>query len=398
MQTLFITYARLLANTSCEFTRYIYSHIDWEERLIGIRGARGVGKTTMMLQHIKQTFPDTTKAFYVSLDNLWFATHTLTELVEYLYTHGVTHLFVDEVHRYRTWAVELKNIFDSYPDFNVVFTGSSLLQMEMGQADLSRRPRMYDMAGLSLREFLKMNGVANLPVLTIKDIVTRHSEIAADIAAQVKVLPQFERYFIEGYYPFRLETANRESYLERIENVVKTVIDNDIPAVEDMTYETLKKMKRLLTVLAQLPPFTPKIASLCQTIDTTRNQLLRLMGLMERASLIRQLYAEGKGLKTLGKPDKILLDNANIMAAIASAPDKGSMRETFFTSQMAVGHDIKQSKQGDFLVDGTYLFEVGGKGKGFTQIKDLPNSYVAADDMEIGFGNKIPLWMFGMLY
>ena len=154
-----------------------------------------MGKTTMMLQHIKQTFPDTTKAFYVSLDNLWFATHTLTELVEYLYTHGVTHLFVDEVHRYRTWAVELKNIFDSYPDFNVVFTGSSLLQMEMGQADLSRRPRMYDMAGLSLREFLKMNGVANLPVLTIKDIVTRHSEIAADIAAQVKVLPQFERNF-----------------------------------------------------------------------------------------------------------------------------------------------------------------------------------------------------------
>ena len=398
MQTLFVTYARLLEHTSCDIIRYLYDRIQWGERLIGIRGARGVGKTTMMLQRIKMTFPDTSKAFYTSLDNIWFASHTLTELVEYLYTHGVTHLFADEVHRYKTWAVELKNIFDSYPDFNVVFTGSSLLQMQRGEADLSRRPRMYDMAGLSLREYMRMNGLDDLPVLTVQDIVERHVQIAAGIAAQVNVLPVFERYFIEGYYPFRRETADREGYRERIERVVQTVIENDIPAVEDVSHETLMKMKRLLVVLAGLPPFTPKMTSLCQTIDTTRNQLIRLLGLMERASLIRQIHIEGKWLKTVGKPDIILIDNANVMAAITAAPDEGCMREAFFAGQMAVGRDIKQSKQGDFLVDDIFLFEVGGAKKGFAQIKDMSNSYVAADDIEIGFGYKIPLWMFGLLY
>ncbi|MBQ7443253.1 MAG: ATP-binding protein [Bacteroidaceae bacterium] len=387
-----------MEHTSCDFVRYLYPRIQWEERLIGIRGARGVGKTTMMLQRIKMAFPDTSKAFYASLDNIWFAGHSLTELVEYLYTHGVTHLFADEVHRYRTWAVELKNIFDSYPDFNVVFTGSSLLQLEQGEADLSRRPHMYDMAGLSLREYMMMNGIADLPVLTVEDILERHVQIAASIAAQVKVLPAFERYFTEGYYPFRKETADKAGYQERIERVVQTVIENDIPAVEEVSYETLQKMKRLMVVLAGLPPFTPKISSLCQTIDTTRNQLIRLLGLMERASLIRQIRIEGKGLKMVGKPDKVLIDNANIMAAITSAPDEGSMREAYFTGQMAVGHCIKQSRQGDFLIDDTYLFEVGGAKKGFSQIKDMPNSYVAADNLEIGFGNKIPLWMFGLLY
>lgn len=398
MQTLFITYARLLEHTSCDFIRYLYDRIQWNERLIGIRGARGVGKTTMMLQRIKMAFPDTSKTFYTSLDNIWFASHTLTELVEYLYTHGVTHLFADEVHRYKTWAVELKNIFDSYPDFNVVFTGSSLLQIEQGEADLSRRPRMYDMAGLSLREYMKMNGLADIPVLTVQDIIERHVQIAAGIAAQVKVLPIFEHYFIEGYYPFRREAADTEGYRERIERVVQTVIENDIPAVEDVGHETLQKMKRLLVVLTGLPPFTPKITSLCQTIDTTRNQLIRLLGLMERASLIRQIHIEGKGLKTVGKPDKILIDNTNIMTAITSAPDEGSMREAYFTGQLTVSHVVKQSKQGDFLIDDTYLFEVGGAKKGFAQIKDMPNSYVAADNLEIGFGNKIPLWLFGMLY
>ena len=398
MQTLFLTYARLIEHTNCDFIRYLYPQIDWEERFICIKGARGVGKTTMLLQHIKQAFPDATRAFYVSLDNLWFASHTLAELVEYLYTHGVTHIFADEVHRYPTWIEEMKNIYDSYPDLHIVFTGSSLLQLDQAKGDLSRRLRMYELHGLSFREYLKLNSIADFPVLTMDDILLTHMQLAAGMAAQTKVLLYFERYVREGFYPFRRESANEDSYLERLREVVSTVIENDIPAVEDISYETLQKIKRLLMVLAQMAPFTPKIATLCQTIATTRNQLLRLLDLLDRAALIRLLRIGDKGLKAIGKPEKILMGNPNIMAALGQQVDEGSMRETFFACQLAVGHQLSYPEKGDFLVDGTHLFEVGGPNKGFNQIKDLPDSYVAADNMEIGFGNKIPLWMFGLLY
>lgn len=398
MQKLNLTYARLVGLTNCDFMRYLYPRINWEERFIGIKGARGVGKTTMLLQHIKLNFPDLAKAFYVSLDNLWFANHTLAELVEYLYTHGVTHLFMDEVHRYPNWIEEIKNIYDSYPDLHIVFTGSSLLELDKAEADLSRRLRTYTLHGLSFREYLTLNRIAELPVLTLEEIMKRHVPLAAGMATQTKVLLHFERYVREGFYPFRLEAADEESYLERLRKVVDKVLENDIPAVEEITYETVQKTRRLLMVLAQMAPFTPKVSTLCQTIATTRNQLLRLLDLLKRAGLIHLIDKEGKGLKAIGKPDKILMGDPNIMVALGQKADEGSMREAFFVCQMEVGHQVNYPEQGDFLVDGTHLFEVGGANKGFTQIKDLPNSYVAADNLEIGFGNKIPLWMFGMMY
>lgn len=423
MDALFRANNRRIEEAQTNYLRYLYGNIDWEERLIGIKGAKGVGKTTLLLQHIKLAFPNRSQAFYVSLDNIWFSSHTLSELVEYLYTHGVTHLFLDEVHKYPTWIRELKNIYDDYPQLHIVFTGSSLLEIDHAEGDLSRRLRIYTLHGLSFREYLDINNIAHLPVLSMEEILNNHMQQASSITSKVKVIPHFEKYIRTGYYPFFLETGSEESYFERLQQVVSTVIENDIPAVEKIEYETLQKAKRLLMTLAQSAPFTPNIANLCALLSTTRNQLIHLLSLLERVALIRQLHAGNKGLKALGKPDKIFFDNTNLMYALGTIADAGTARESFFSSMMSYNHTIQYAKQGDLQVDGRHVFElteqreesqtrlgypesrrkstigqVGGKGKGFTQIADLPDSYVVADGIEIGFGNKIPLWMFGLLY
>jgi hypothetical protein len=398
MESLFRAYNRRLEETQTDYVRYLYSTIEWNERLIGIKGAKGVGKTTMMLQHIRLTFPDRTKAFYASLDNIWFSNHTVSELVEYLYTHGVTHLFLDEVHKYTGWVRAIKNLYDDYPKLHIVFTGSSLLEIDNAEGDLSRRLRMYTLHGLSFREYLDITGTAHLPVLSLQDILSNHMQHASSITRDFKVLPHFEQYTKTGYYPFFLETSSPESYYERLQKVVSTVIENDIPAVEKIEYETLQKAKRLLMTLAQSAPYTPNIANLCALLSTTRNQLIHLLSLLERAALIRQLHADNKGLKALGKPDKILFNNTNLMYALGSTADAGTLRESFFSAMMSFNHIIQYAKQGDLQVDGAHLFEVGGKKKGFSQIADLPDSYVVADKIEIGFGKKIPMWLFGLIY
>lgn len=398
MEALFLAYNRKLQETDCTFQRFLYNKIDWNERLIGIKGARGVGKSTMILQHIKMTFSDTTKAFYASLDHIWFANHTLLDLVEYLYTHEVNHIFLDEVHRYHGWIREIKNIYDSYPQIHIVFTGSSLLEINNAEADLSRRLRIYSLPGMSFREFVAINRIAELPVFELNEILTNHVQIASSITANFKVLPHFEKYLQLGYYPFFLETKSAESYFERLQQVVNTVIENDIPAVEDVEYETLMKAKKLLMTLAQMVPYMPNMTVLCDLLSTTRNQLIRLLSLLERSALIRQLTAEAKNLKAMGKPDKILFNNPNLMFALNKNADTGSVRESFFSSMLSVNHGIRYPKQGDLLVDERLLFEIGGKNKGFSQIRDISDSYVVADEVEIGFGNKIPLWLFGLLY
>ena len=245
---------------------------------------------------------------------------------------------------------------------------------------------------------MKLSHIADLKACSLSDIQTAHLQIAASVTSDLKVLPHFERYLRQGYYPFRLETNSEESYLERVTNIVSTIIENDIPAVEPIEYETLLKAKRLLMYLAQTVPFTTNMSNLCTNISTTRNQLIRLLSLLDQAALLRLLYASGKNLKALGKPEKILFNNPNLMYALSRSVDIGTIRETFFTSMLSQGHQLQYPAQGDLLVDDTYLFEIGGKGKRFSQIRNLPDSYVAADDIEIGFGNKIPLWLFGLLY
>lgn len=397
MQAIYQTYNRLVERNIYTCHRYLYDDINWNERLIGIKGARGVGKTTMLLQHIRDNFPDRRKALYVSLDNIWFTEHTITELVEYHYTHGGTHLFMDEVHRYPGWIREIKNIYDSYPDFYIVFTGSSLLELDNSVADLSRRCRMYDMHGLSFREYLLFKNVVTLEPLRLDEILSGHEQMAASITGKIKILPLFEDYLSQGYYPFFMETDSY-GFKDRINRVVMTIIENDIPAVEKIEYETITKAKRLMVILAEMVPFTLNITTLCSTLGISRNLLVRMLALLERSALIRQIFTEAKGLKSLVKPNKILFNNPNLMSALCDNAETGTIRESFFASMMAHSHRLTAPQNGDVLIDGAYLFEIGGKGKGFRQIRNMENSYVAADGIEIGFGNKIPLWMFGLLY
>ena len=397
MQTIYQTYHRLIEGSNYPHRRYLYDTINWQERLIGIKGARGVGKTTLMLQHIHDNFPDRKKALYVSLDQLWFSEHSIMELAEYHYTHGGTHLFLDEVHRYPNWIRELKNIYDSYPELSVVFTGSSLLELDSSVADLSRRCRMYEMKSLSFREFLEFENAAHLQPMSLPDILANHEQIASSLTAHTKVLPLFETYLSQGYYPFYKET-DAAGFRERLERIVMTILENDIPAIERIEYETILKTKRLMVILAEMVPFTLNVSTMCSTLGMSRNQLMRLLSLVERSALIRQLFTEAKGLKQLVKPEKILFENPNLMNALSPQAETGTLRETFFASMLSHTHTLQAPKEGDFLVNGNHLFEIGGKGKGFKQIRNIENSFVAADEIEIGFANKIPLWLFGLLY
>lgn len=396
METLFRTYNRLVQQIDCRHLRYLYSQIDWKDRLVGIKGARGVGKTTMMLQYIKLNFTDWTKALYVSLDHIWFSQHSLLELVEYHYIHGGTYLFLDEVHRYHNWSIELKNIYDSYPDMHIVFTGSSLLEIDYSIADLSRRCRLYQLRGLSFREYLSFEGIADFPVLSVEEILQGHVMTATRMTAEVKVLPYFEKYMEKGYYPFYKDSE--DGYYARILQIVTTILENDIPAVENIEFESVQKIKRLLVILSEMVPFTLNVSTLCGTLSVSRNHLLKLLQLLERSALLYELFSPAKGLKQLVKPEKILFDNTNLMMALGNKTEAGTLRETFFANQVREAGVLQMPEEGDFLLDERYLFEVGGKGKGFRQIRNKEDSFVVADGIEIGMGNKIPLWLFGFLY
>lgn len=397
MERLITAYNRTLETTTDKFSRYLYKNINWKNKLIVIIGARGTGKTTLILQHIKNDFNDTSKALYVSADNLWFSNHTLIDLVEHHYTHGGTHIFIDEIHKYEGWEREIKNIYDSYPNYNVVVTGSSALKIEDQMvADLSRRARVYTLAGMSFREYLELEGACKLPTLTLEEILTSHIKIATKIASKTKVLPYFERYVKSGFYPFYRDEG--DGFYERLLRTLDTVIEGEIPSISDIEYATLRKAKHLLAILAENAPYTLNITKLQEKLTISRNSIVKLFDLLNRASIIRSIYATEMGMAQLVKPEKILFDNTNIMYALSPDADNGTMRETYFASQMSVAHKVFMPGKGDFVVDGKYLFEVGGKNKKFNQIKDIENSYVVADGIEIGFGNKIPLWLFGLTY
>jgi len=397
MERLFKTYGRLLAETDLSFTRYLYDAVNWDNRLIVIKGAKGVGKTTMLLQHIKRCFPDAQKALYASVDHLWFSTHSILDLAEYHYTHGGTHLFLDEVHKYQGWEQEVKNIYDSYPKLQIVVTGSSMLRLEQSLiADLSRRHRLYTMEGLSFREYLKLEGVADLPVLALESVLDNHFAEASQITSKVKVLQHFEKYLQSGYYPFYRDEG--DGFFDRLQQVIDTIVSSEIPAVSNIEYDSVYKTKQLLGVLAERSPYTLNISSLCNVLQSSRNNVLKLLDLMDKAALVRRLYSVESGMKMLTKPEKILFYNTNLMYCLTPRADAGTMRETYLASQVGAGHSLYMPTQGDLVVDGKWLFEVGGKKKGFSQIKNVKESYVVSDDMEIGYGNKIPLWMFGLLY
>lgn len=396
MEHLFSTYTRLVAVTDLTFTRYLYKHINWKNRLIIIKGPKGAGKTTMILQHIKRTFSDPRQAMYASADHIWFTTHQLIDLAEYHYAHGGTHLFFDEIHKYKGWEQEIKNIYDAYPNLHIVVTGSNMLELSKLQSDLSRRAREYTLKGLSFREFINMETNIEFPAITLENLVETHMQIAAEITAQIKILPFFEQYLKNGFYPFYKEEG--DGFFNRLQQVVMTILENEIPAVSDIEYESVYRAKILLGILAERTPYTLNISELTSQMSVSRNTLLKLLELMDKAAIIRKIYAADSGMKVMKKPEKILLENTNIMYALTDNVDVGTMRETFFGSQIDTFYSYCMPSQGDFLVNKKWLFEVGGKKKKFIQIKDLPDSFVVADNIQTGYGNRIPLWMFGFLY
>jgi hypothetical protein len=387
---------QLLKYISVAHIRELYHQISWDARLVGIKGARGVGKTTMMLQRIKLAFEDTSKALYVTLDDVWFAGHTLLDLAQLAREDGITHLFIDEVHRLPGWQRQIKNIYDFYPEMHVVFTGSSLLELDQSVADLSRRCLMYSLPGLSFREYLGFQGIERSKV-DLSDILYHHDSLAPDCAKDIDVLAHFRKYLRHGFYPF-YTTESEANYLVRVRNMIASVIDYDIPAVEKVEYATLLKAKQLLTVMASQTPSPLNAVATARMMEITPNQLVKILSLLERSQILRLLYYKAeRNPRSMAKPQKVLLDNPSLLYALGYA-DLGKIRESFLASMMAHDHEVAYPKDGDLMVDGRYLFEVGGAGKGFQQIKDLPDSFVAADDVAFGFGNKIPLWLFGFLY
>ena len=398
METLLIAYRNRLKQADNKFVRYLMSEINWDNRLFAVVGARGTGKTTMLLQYINQNLnPD--KAFYMSLDDLYFTTNRLVDVVHQLYQEGVTHFFVDEVHKYpyETWAQELKNIYDSYPDIKVVFSGSSILNIYKGNADLSRRAIHYELFGLSFREFLEFEGVLHTLPLTLEELLKNHISIANEMIHKIKILPLFRQYLKTGYFPYYKEDL--ASYQIRLLNTVNAVLETDLPAVEKIEFITVQKLKRLLNIIATMTPFTPNMANLSRQVEMQRSNLPKSLLLLERTRLLELLRTVEKSPDDLCKPSKIFLGNPNLAFALGeNNPNEGNLRETFFFNQLNVVNKVCAAVKGDFTVNKKYIFEVGGKGKKFTQISGIPNSYIAADDIEMGFGNKIPLWLFGLLY
>lgn len=377
--------------------RYLYHKINWDNWLIAIKGARGVGKTTLVLQHIKESFRDNPEqALYVSLDNMWFANHTLSEIVEYHYNHGGTHIFLDEIHRYPHWQTVIKNMADEYPDLHIVYTGSSMLRMDSHEGDLSRRQLVYTLHSMSFREYLMFENAGEWPAIELEELLNRHVQIAMTITEKTKILQHFDKYLKNGCYPFYLRDI--DGFDTRLQSVIRTVLTDDLPAVDEITYTTQQKVMRMLMILAECVPQTPKMNDLYATLETNREQGLKMLSMLQRANLVQLLTSENKRLQNLAKPDKIYLNNPNQMYALTPKVDTGTLRETFFLNQVYPIASVHYPAHGDFLVDGRFLFEVGGKGKTFDQIKDIPNSYLAIDDVEIGHKNRIPLWMFGLLY
>jgi len=397
MESLYITSDRIVQHTNTGFIRYMYNNVAWNNRLIGIIGAKGTGKSTLLLQHIKLNFPDKSKALYVSLDHIWFTKHSLLELADDFFNLGGTHLFLDEVHKYQSWAREIKNIYDSYPTLRIVFTGSSMLEIFNASVDFSRRAIVYKLNGLSFREFLKYENDIELPVFELSDILKDHRTIASDIITKIKILPELNKYLQYGYYPYYKE--NLATYPIQVEQSVNKTLSEDLPAIENIEYATILKIKKLLGTIAEMVPFTPNITNLSAAIEIGRHALVKYLYLLDKAGVIQCITEPKQTLQTLSKPQKVYLENTNIIHSLAFQNiNAGNIRETFFSNQLRTKHKVNTAENGDFTIDGNIVFEVGGKNKSNSQIKNVENAYIAADNIETGYANKIPLWLFGFLY
>ena len=396
MEKLLIRSRRLVTQVATSFIRNPGNKIAWDWRLTGILGARGTGKTTLFLQQLATRF-NPEEAVYVTLDDIYFTDNRLIDFIEAFRNVGGKYFFIDEVHKYPTWARELKNAYDYYPELFIFFTGSSAIEILRQDVDLSRRAVVYELPGLSFREYLLMRHDLVWEPLTLQDIVQDHTSLALDATSSFRPLKYFKDYLKTGYYPFFLE--NEKYYHERLERTIRLVIDTDLNFIEGYDPKNAQKIYQLLYILATNTPFKPNVTKLSEKIGISRATLVQYLHFLEKTRLINSLVSVGKSISTLQKPDKIYLNNTNLAHALAPEQiDVGSQRETFFLSQIKVNHPVSLPAHGDFYVDDQFTFEVGGKGKNRRQIAEITDSYVVADDLEVGHRNKIPLWLFGFLY
>ena len=389
MEKLFEYSNRLIKEVDTSFFRYMHDEINWKSRMIGLIGPRGVGKTTLVLQYIQQNL-NPTETLYVTAEDFYFVDNRITELADTFVKYGGKYLFIDEIHKYKDWAKELKLIYDYHKDLNVVFTGSSVLDIKKGASDLSRRAVIYNMQGLSFREYLKLFHNISINRYSLEDILQHKVEISA----LERPLPLFADYLKKGYYPFALE----EDFDIRLRQIINQTLENDIPMYADMNVATGRKLKQLLAIIAKSVPFKPNMSKIAEMLSASRNNISDYCLYIEEAGMIAQLRDDTGGIRGLGKVDKIYLDNTNLIYNLADDTSNiGNIRETFFLNQMRVKHDVFASPVADFLIDDK-TFEVGGKNKGQKQIKDIENGYVVKDDIEHGFLNIIPLWQLGLTY
>ncbi len=398
MEELLSYQSNLLANTNKDWYRYLYPRIASNERLLGLKGLRGVGKTTLLLQYLANGHQDLETGMYVTADHPYFYQHSLFDLASQWYSHKGRLLLVDEIHKYPNWSRELKLIYDGHPDLQLIFTSSSALDLYRGESDLSRRLMTLELHGMSFREYLSLVEGLNFPSFSLEEVLNNATSITRELTTSFQPLSYFKSYLKEGYFPF-IKEINRDTLQFRLLRIVNTVLESDLTYIEDYSASNIMKIKKLLGVIAASAPFEPNISKIAHKLQIGRNTVVSYLGRLYEARILTLISKPGRGITALQKPDKIYFENSAFAYAFQNQPNIGTIRETFFGNQIKnAGHKLSLSSQADFVVDGKYEFEVGGKSKDSRQIKGLDNSFLALDDMEIGIGHKIPLWLFGFLY
>ncbi len=386
-----------LQKTKLDFFRSLYKNIDWNSRLIGIKGARGTGKTTMLLQYLIQLDLPKTQKLYISLDDIYFTNHSLVEVGKAFYLQGGKILALDEVHKYPNWSQEIKNLYDRYNDLKIIFTGSSIVDITKNEGDLSRRAVMYELKGLSFREYLDLAEDIRFNELSLEEILDEDFVFSELFPSDFKPYEYFNKYLKTGYYPFFLES--KITYYQRLKQLVRLVVELDMAEIKGLDIRQSKKILQLLYIISQQVPFSPNLSDLARKTTIHRNSLNDYLYYLEEARLLYLLQPKNYSVASLQKPEKIYLNNTNLLYALSEDnPNSGTIREVFFYNQLTGLHQISQSKEADFLVDNKYTFEIGGKNKTMTQIKDVENSWLVKDDIIQPTGRAIPLWMFGFLY
>jgi len=397
LEELLLQSNQIIDNTEVKFLRYLHRQINWDNRLIAIKGARGSGKTTLILQHIALNHKINSSVLYISLEDLYFLENTLLSLADEFVLNGGQYLFLDEVHKYPDWAREIKLMYDKHKKLKVVFTSSSVSEINKAKFDLSRRAVEYSLKELSLREYIELESGIKLPSYNFKELLTNHTEITKKITEKIKVIFWFNKYVKKGAYPYIIESE--KDYAQKLKNTINVILENDLPAVYKIDFALIYKLKKLLYAVATSVPFKPNISKLSEKIGISRPTLLLFLNYLEKSELIYQLFPKKTGISSMTKPEKIYLHNTNLSDVISKQNfNVGNIRETFFINQVSTEETINYSAVTDFIVNGKYSFEIGGRNKQQKQIKNLKNAYIVKDNIERGMENIIPLWLFGFLY